>query len=218
MRRGMPEFLAIPLVVVLLGVVFLIMFVADAGLAVMLVVGTIAAVAIVALAVVAMRRPRGSVSNGRSTAFEAGAPPAEDGIHRVLLVVDSAWARSDLEDLASTPGEGGTAVFVVAPAVSSRVARWTGDEQAYAHAEEHLQTTLQALADLGLQASGHVGAHDPVQATDDGLREFPAEEIVFALRGGDESGWLEQGVVDIGRGRYSVPVRELVPRERRDEP
>jgi hypothetical protein len=216
MRKRMPEFLAIPLVIVVLGLVFVIMFVADAGLAAMVIFGVLAAVAIVAVAVVAMRRPRGSMLNEGPSVFEGGAPPPGDGVRRVLLVADSAYTASDLEGLAGRGNEGGTAVFVVVPAVSSRVARWTGDEHAYGDAEEHLEATLQALAALGLQATGHVGPHDPLQATDDGLREFPAEEIVFALRGGGGSEWLEQGVVETGRGRYSQPVRELEPPARDD--
>ena len=97
----------------------------------------------------------------------------------------------------------------MAPAVSSRVARWTGDEEPYADAQNHLDATVRALADLGLNARGHVGSHDPLQATDEGLREFPADEIVFVLHGGNGSEWLELGVVDVGRRRYSVPVSEL---------
>jgi hypothetical protein len=216
MRRHMPEFAAIPLVIVVLGLVFIVMFVADAGLAAMVVFGVVATVAIVAVAVIAMRRPRGSIVSSGSTVFEGGAPPLEDGVHRVLLVADSAYATADLEDVTANGGEGGTAVFVVVPAVSSRVARWTGDEHAYERAKEHLDATLLALTDLGLQAAGQVGPHDPLQATDDGLREFPAAEIVFALRGDGESEWLERGMVDIGRRRYAVPVRELEANERRD--
>ena len=217
MKRHMPEFAAIPLVIVLLGLVFVILFVTDAGAVAIVTFSVVAAVAIVAVAIVAMRRPRGSISRAGSTVLERESSQPDDDVHRVLLVTDSAYTRSELEDLARERGEGGTAVFVVVPAVSSRVARWTGDEQAYAHAQEHLDATLQALTDLGIQATGHIGPHDPLQATDDGLREFPAEEIVFALRGSPESEWLEEGVVDIGRSRYSVPVRELGPTVRPDE-
>ena len=105
---------------------------------------------------------------------------------------------------------------MVAPAVSSRVARLTGDEEAYAHAQEHVDATVRALTDLGYEARGHVGSHDPLQATDEGLREFPADEIVFVLRGGDKTQWLEHGVVEIGRRRYPVPVSELNPAARAD--
>lgn len=211
MKKRSPEFLAIPAVIVGLGLVFAILFAADAGLVTWLIVGAVALVVIVTVAVAAMRRPRAASINEGSAAFEGGAPRVADGVHRVLLVVDDVCTASDLDELAGPRADGATSVFVVVPAVSSRVARWTGDEQAYADAKGHLDSTLRVLADLGLEATGHVGSHDPLQATDDGLREFPADEIVFVLHGGDEADWLEQGVVEIGRRRYSVPVRELTP-------
>jgi len=209
MKRATPEFLAVPIVIVLLGVVFVILFAADAGLAPFLVVGGIAVVAIVIFAVVALRRPRPAAVSEGSAVFEGGAPPARDGVHRVLLVVDAAGTTGDLQRLGGARGEKGTSVLVVAPAVSSRVARLTGDEEAYAHAQKCVDATVSALTDLGYEARGHVGSHDPLQATDEGLREFPADEIVFVLRGGDKTQWLEQGIVDLGRRRYPVPVREL---------
>jgi hypothetical protein len=58
-------------------------------------------------------------------------------------------------------------------------------------------------------APGQVSSHDPLQAADDGLREFPADEVVAVLHRSDETDWLEQDVVDLGRERCSVPVREI---------
>jgi hypothetical protein len=186
----MPELLAIPVVLVGVAVFALLYFAADAGVWAWVVLGLVLVAALALVAVGLARRPRAR--------FEGAAAPAGDGVHRVLLVVDDACSASALEAL----GGGGTTFFVVAPAVSSRTARWTGDEQAYGHAEEHLAGTLAALGELGFEATGHVGSHDPLQAADDGLREFPADEVVFALHGGD-------GVVDAARSRYGVPVREL---------
>jgi hypothetical protein len=125
----------------------------------------------------------------------------------VLLVVDAPCGQKDLAEFAA-PGSD-VEFFVAAPAVSSRVARWTGDERSYVHAQEHLDATLQALSDLGFEAAGHVGSHDPLQAADDALREFPAGEVVFVLHRSHDADWLERGVVDEARGRYTVPVRAL---------
>jgi len=115
----------------------------------------------------------------------------------------------DLQSLADGRGKSRTAVFVVAPAVSSRLARLTGDEDAYASAQQHLDDTVDALTSLGFEATGHLGSHDPLQATDEALREFPADEIVFVLHGGRDTEWLEQGVVGLAQARYSVPVSQL---------
>jgi hypothetical protein len=208
MKKYMPEFIAVPLTIVLLGIVFLILVVADAGLVTFLVVGAIALVAIVVVAVVLMRRPRASAVSRGSAVFEGAAPPVGDDVHRVLLVIDDVCTKTELESL-KREQKSGPNVFVVAPAVSSRLDRWTGDERAYADAKEDLDATLRALEELGVEATGHVGAHDPLQAADDGLREFAADEIVFVLHGGHDGEWLEERVVEIGRQRYPVPVREL---------
>jgi hypothetical protein len=212
MKRFMPEFVAVPLVVIVLGLLFVILWAADAGLGAWLAVGAVILVALLAGAVVAMRRPRGPVAGGEvSEAFDGGAPGVDDGVHRVLLVTDGVCTTNDLREVVVADRERATAVFVVAPAVSSRVARWTGDEHAYAAAEEHLEATVRALAGLDCEATGHVGSHDPLQAADDGLREFPADEVVFVLVGEHRTDWLEQGVVGRARDRYGVPVRQLEP-------
>jgi hypothetical protein len=209
MKRNMPELAAIPIVVVVLVVVFLILWAADAGVGVFLVVGAIGLAAILVAAVVAMRRPRGTFSSGAGEGVARTSEPVDDGIHRVLLVSEGDYSADELKALAPDGGTKGTRVFVVAPVVSSRLARWTGDENAYTEADEHLRSTVSALKALGFDATGHVGAHDPLQAADEALPEFPADEIVFALRGRDETEWLESGVVDAARTRYAVTVREL---------
>ena len=211
MKKRNPEFLAIPVTIVVLGVIFVILLAADAGLAVFLVVGAVALAAIVVFAVMAMRRPRHPAVSEGSVAFEGSAPPAADRFHRVLLVIDGACTASELESVAGGHATSETKVFVVAPAVSSRMARLTGDEHAYADAQGNVDAAVGALAGLGVDASGHVGSHDPLQAADEALREFPADEIVFALGGANEAEWLEEGVVEIGSGRYPVPVRDLRP-------
>src|SRR5215208_3389253 len=114
MKRATPEFLAIPVVLVLLGAVFVILVAADAGLATTLLVGGAAAVAVVVFAFVALRRPRPAAVSEGSDVFEGGAPPARDGVHRVLLVVDAAGTTGDLQGLARARGEKGTSVLVVA--------------------------------------------------------------------------------------------------------
>ena len=202
MKRAMPEFAAVPIVIVLLGLSFVIMLAAEAGAAEWLALGVALLAVIVVTTLVLMRRPRGPLAVEPPVVT----PRAEAG-RRVLLVVDAECSQQDLAEFAAL--ESGTEFFVVAPAVSSRVARWTGDEHAYAHAQEHLDATVLALSDLGFAATGHVGAHDPLQAADEALREFPADEVVFVPHGAHETDWLEQGVVDEARARYDVPVREL---------
>jgi hypothetical protein len=63
--------------------------------------------------------------------------------------------------------------------------------------------------ELQVDADGHMGLHDPLQTAEDGLREFPADEIAFALSPSVDPNWLERGVVDEARARYPLTVSEL---------
>jgi hypothetical protein len=211
MKKYMPEFMAVPAVIVLLGLVFLVLWALDAGLAAWIVIGAVGLAALIVVTVIAMRRPRGIVSAGGAGEFGAAAARADDGVHRVLVVTDTACGRPDLEAVEALRAENGALALVVAPVLSSRVARWTGDEQAYRVADTNLTATIEALAALGFEASGHVGSHDPLQAADDGLREFPADEILFVLSQDGKGVWLEEGVVEAAKARYPVPVHTVTP-------
>ena len=98
---------------------------------------------------------------------------------------------------------------MIAPAIGSWLARWTGDESPYVDARKHLDDTVTALAAAGITAMGETGADDPLQAADDGLREFAADEIVFVTKAGTDTDWVEQGVVDAATKRYALPVTHI---------
>jgi len=144
----------------------------------------------------------------REDAFEGGATPATDGKHRVLVVTDGPWLVRDVQEISPSGFDPSTSVYVVAPPMSSGLDRWSGNEEAYAQAGEDLGATLDALKRLGVDAEGRVGAHDPIQAADEMLREFPADEILFVVGQKRSTSWQEHGVVDAARSRYPVPVRE----------
>jgi GABA permease len=132
-------------------------------------------------------------------------------VHRVLVIADESVTFDSFSDTITAHAAGRPIeAFVVAPALSSKLARWTGDESAYRTAQEHLDATVAALSSAGIAASGEIGPHDPLQAADDGLREFPANEVVFATHPDDTANWLEQGVVEEARARYALPVTHVV--------
>jgi hypothetical protein len=201
------EFLAIPVVLVILGILFALMLAADAGVWAWIVV-TAALVALGALAVaLVVRRHR------RPPAFDAPATaprPSVSGTYRVLVIADEGLTGQVFQDEIA-PHAGGRPVeaFVVAPALGSRLARWTGDDSQRNEADRHLAETLAGLEAAGIAARGEVGADDPIQAADDGLREFQADEVVFVTGGGGDANWLEQGVVDVARKRYDLPVSHI---------
>ena len=88
---------------------------------------------------------------------------------------------------------------------------WTSDEDpARADAQSRLDASLSRLVDAGVSARGEIGDGDPLQALEDALREFPADEIVVSTHPPGRSHWLEQGVVEQARQRYDVPITHVV--------
>jgi len=204
------EFAAVPLLLLMLGVLALVFWAATAGLWIWVALGVVAAVAMVAGALVLTGRRRHERQPAVPTLPRGAAPHVDDGVHRVLVILDGECEPGALgQALAARSNGRPTEVLVVAPALGSRTARWTGDESAYRNASDHLEAALVALAAVHVRAHGHVGSHDPLAAAEDGLREFPADEILFVVRSPGTTNWLEQGVVDRARGRYPLPVAEL---------
>jgi nucleotide-binding universal stress UspA family protein len=82
---------------------------------------------------------------------------------------------------AETVDVGDAEVFVVAPALNSRLRHWLSDEDgARRRAEERLVAYVDRLERAGAHARGSVGDADPVQAIADALVIFAADEIVIA--------------------------------------
>jgi hypothetical protein len=160
--------------------------------------------ALVVAAVVYARRPHHPT---------VGAAPHPDAVaHRIVVVTDGGCRPAGLRKALAAEGDlEELEVLVVAPALGSRTARWTNDESAYAAAQSHLDDTLAGLRELGVQVHGHVGSHDPMQAADDALREFPAAALVFATC--RDENWLEHGVFEEARVRYGIRVTQVLTEE-----
>jgi hypothetical protein len=100
---------------------------------------------------------------------------------------------------------------VIAPALESRLGFLTEDQKGYDEASRRLKEVLERLEEAGLPAEGEVGSTDPLEAADDGLRQYPANEIVFATHPEGKTNWLEAGVVAMAEARYEQPVRHVTP-------
>lgn len=102
-------------------------------------------------------------------------------------------------------------VLVVTPALNSPLRHWTSDEDgARAAARERLEVSLRRLRTLGVDARGEVGDADPLQAIEDALRTFGADEIVISTHPEGRSHWLERGVVAKARERFAAPITHVV--------
>ena len=99
---------------------------------------------------------------------------------RILVVANETVGGDELRTLLERKAEAvAEEMLLVCPALNSRVRTWTSDEDpARAEAQARLDASLARLAEMGVSARGAIGDGDPLQALEDALREFPADEIV----------------------------------------
>lgn len=203
------ELMAIPIVaivVLVLGVIFLIGSVAGAWAWVLIGAGVLGLLVFFAVRY-SHRNPHAAVS---APPPEALASEPADDTFRVLVIADESCVDPGFPAKIAAHGDGRTIeALVIAPAIASWLGRWTNDESAHVDARKHLDDTVTALGRAGITAMGETGADDPIQATDDGLREFAANEIVFVTKAGTNTDWVEKGVIETATKRYSVPVTHI---------
>ena len=131
---------------------------------------------------------------------------------RLLVVANETVAGRELRDAVGAAVTGHRAeVLVVCPALNSKLRHWASDEDgARVAAQTRLRDSLARLADSGVTAQGKVGDSDPLQAIEDALRTFGADEIIISTHPEGRSNWLERGIVDSARQRFAVPIAHVV--------
>ena len=134
------------------------------------------------------------------------------GERRILVVANETLGGRELRSLIEERShDKRTVILVCTPALNSRLRHWASDEDgARAAAQERLDASLAELRSLGIDASGEIGDANPLQAMEDELRTFGADEIIISTHPPGRSHWLERGVVDHARERFAVPVRHVV--------
>ncbi|MGZ8697459.1 MAG: hypothetical protein ACXWZ1_08900 [Gaiellaceae bacterium] len=132
--------------------------------------------------------------------------------HRILVVANETVGGDELLAILQRKAEGvHERVLVVCPALNSQLRHWASDEDgARAAAQNRLDASLSRLRGLGVKAEGEVGDGDPLQAIEDALRTFGADEIVISTHPEGRSNWLERNVVGGARERFDVPITHVV--------
>jgi hypothetical protein len=156
-----------------------------------LAVGALAATALIVFAARAHPQDRVEVAKG-----------AEG--ERLVLVLATADATTEAAQRIATIAAGADDVRLVVPVPSHRLERWlSAEDDARAEGQRRLAHSAGALVAAGLPVSGSLGDPDPVQALEDELRGFAADEVLF-LASGDED---PLAVVET---RLGVPLRRIV--------
>jgi hypothetical protein len=169
--------------------------------------GVIVFVVLTALAVGVIVRARREPPELRAHASRS-AP----GERRILVVAnETVGGRTLREEIERRSSGYDVQVLVVCPALNSPLRHWVSDEDgARAAAQERLDHSLARLAEEGLDARGEVGDGEPLQAIEDALRSFGADEIIISTHPEGRSQWLERGVVSGARQRFDVPITHVV--------
>ena len=149
---------------------------------------------------------------------QTAARPHAEGERRLLVVANETVGGHTLRSaIVAKSLDVREEVLVVTPALNSPLRHWTSDEDgARAAAQERLDASLAALAEAGVQARGEVGDGDPLQAMEDALRTFGADEIIISTHPEGRSNWLERGIVERARERFAVPITHVVVDLERD--
>jgi nucleotide-binding universal stress UspA family protein len=131
---------------------------------------------------------------------------------RILVIANETVGGGPLREEIRRRSEGyDEQVFVVSPALNSPLRHWASDEDnARAQAQKRLNASLARLREVGIDAKGEVGDGEPLQAMEDALRLFGADEIIISTHPEGRSHWLERGIVKAARERFAVPITHVV--------
>lgn len=142
------------------------------------------------------------------------APPIEqypEAMPRRVIVVPTAEIPDRVVRAAVAAHAGRDAVVhVVAPASKISPLDWLTNDDAAARGEAEERAEAVADAAPSAHAVAHVGDSDPVQAIEDALRMFPADEVVVITAPDESANWLESGAGEKAKQRFAVPVTHLI--------
>jgi hypothetical protein len=138
---------------------------------------------------------------------------AADHRRRLLLVaiepVDQPAAVESVREEARARADEDAEVLVLAPALNSPLSHWASDVgRSRLDAQRKLVLTVGALAAAEVEARGSVGDPDPLQAVEDTLRDFAADEVIVGLPEGEAEGEARALVAELRR-RLDLPVYPL---------
>jgi hypothetical protein len=135
-------------------------------------------------------------------------------VSRKLLVVTTVPVEGELlrRQVREHAGAADAEVRVVAPAADVSPLEWLASDEDKARKEAAgvAESSARAVAPDAEKAEAEVGDVDPVQAIEDALRQFPADELIVVTRPGSEALWLEKDAGEETLGRFDLRVTRLV--------
>ena len=129
---------------------------------------------------------------------------------RVIVVPTASIPDELLQTVVRAHAGTDAEIHVVAPASNISRLDWL------TNAEDGAREEAQALADDTAETvptenvEALVGDSDPLQAIEDALRTFPADEVIIITMPDESGSWLESGAGEEARRRFALPVTHLV--------
>ena len=130
---------------------------------------------------------------------------------KLLVVATAPVEPGPLQDAVREHVGDEAEIRVVAPASDVSPLEWLASDEDEAR-EKAAGVATEAAESVGPEAArteAEVGDTDPVQAIEDALRTFPADEVLVVTRSEDDASWLEQDSAEEARERFGVPVTRL---------
>jgi hypothetical protein len=130
---------------------------------------------------------------------------------KLLVIATAPVEAGRLRDAVREHAGDEAEIRVVAPASDVSPLQWLANdedaarEKAAGVASEAAETVEPEAA----RTEAQVGDTDPVQAIEDALRTFPADEVLVVTRPDDDASWLEEDSAQEARERFGVPVTRL---------
>jgi hypothetical protein len=134
---------------------------------------------------------------------------------KVLLVADEEIRGEDFMTELKRHIEGRSAevqVFVVAPALADKAIEheMADFDEAIKEAAERLESVMNELKGVGIEAVGEVGDGDPVVAIGDGVREYEPDEIMVVAHREEDRTYAEKDLWKQIRNEFHQPVVEMI--------
>jgi hypothetical protein len=129
----------------------------------------------------------------------------------VLVVAnDTHGGRALIEAIKARNAAGDAKFVVIAPQNKPQSGMVIYDEAVRDAASHRVESTLNALRELGIEARGDVMDPDPFNATLDAVREYGINEIIVSTHPETRSGWLRRDLIERVQSATGLPVQHVV--------
>jgi hypothetical protein len=141
---------------------------------------------------------------------ESGPGTLKHVARRVIVVATASVSDTLLQTVVWAHAGQDAEIHVVAPASNISRLDWltNAEDDARGEARELAEATAEATPTENVEA--RVGDSDPLQAIEDALRTFPADEVIIITLPDESATWLETGAGEEAQRRFALPVTHLI--------